>query len=431
MDVGLDLPFWARQLRYFRTRKAWSQHDLAREVNRLDAQARLDGNTISRWERGLYRPSPFYTRLLCRGFGVSPTELGLVDPEIEEAPVLRRDFLRDSIGIGALAALGPAVSEPMERIGHNMGRLGGIDGYTAAALEQVTVAIEQLYLRCAPAALLGPAKGHLDAVTGLLRCPMTASIRGRLCSIAGETAGLVAWIKAASGDTRGAARYLPVALEAAREAGDYALGAFTVGHFTCAQTIAQLEPATRLRHFTEGGFGFAARSASARTRVWLAAKAADVHALLGSQNACLWALDEAQQLLSSMGSHDDGDYPRESRPRCSLSTWDERWLAGERGASLARLGESHLARRALDEAGATDLDLGHDRFWLQVARARTYISDGEPGEACRLVSEVVAGAARSDQSALLEAAGGLLAQMRSWGDHPLVRDLDEQLAMAV
>jgi hypothetical protein len=314
----------------------------------------------------------------------------------------------------------------MERIGYTMGRLGGVDSHTAVALEQVTVALEQLHLRCAPAALLGPATGHLDAVTGLLRCPMTASVRRRLCSIAGETAGLVAWIKAASGDAKGATQYLPLALEAAREAGDHALGAFMVAHFTCAQTIDQLDPATRLRHFTEGGFGFAVRNASARTRVWLAAKAADIHAMLGSQSACLWALDEAEELLSTV----DDDGAGESRPRYPLCTWDGRWLAGERGASLARLGESELARRALDEAGATDLDLGHDRFWLQLARARTHVSEGEPGEACRLASEVVAGAARSDQSALLDAVQRLLGQMRCWDDHPMVRDLDEQLAMA-
>jgi hypothetical protein len=39
----------------------------------------VDWNTVSRWERGVTRPYPYYTRLLCLLFDVSAAELGLVE----------------------------------------------------------------------------------------------------------------------------------------------------------------------------------------------------------------------------------------------------------------------------------------------------------------------------------------------------------------
>ncbi|NUT23821.1 MAG: helix-turn-helix transcriptional regulator [Hamadaea sp.] len=61
-----------------------SQQDVAEAVNRLAGTGGKTGsvtaNQVSRWERGVTRPSPFYRRLLSEHFGVSVEALGLVRP---------------------------------------------------------------------------------------------------------------------------------------------------------------------------------------------------------------------------------------------------------------------------------------------------------------------------------------------------------------
>jgi hypothetical protein len=406
--AGTQIPFWAKKLRHYRSLRAWSQHDLAHELNQLDLQARLDGNTVSRWERGIYRPSPFYIRLLSRCLNVSAEELALVDEE-ESSPSP------------------PTPPSSNERVSFSLGCLGGVDRQVTDALEEVTVTLEHLYRQLPPTAVIGPATGHLEAITTLLQSPMPDQLRRRLCSIAGETAGLVASAKASSGDAEGARQYLEVALGSAREAHDQALGAFTVAHVICAHPGYQLDPELRLRYFAEGGFGFAVRDASPKTQVWLAAKAADVHAALGRREECQRALDRAEEALRRV-AREEGDT---GRPRFALGSWDERWLAGEIGASLSRLGESDQARKVLDLA-LSWLDSGtqNDRGWLTLAKARTYIHDREPAEACRLASSVLAGASQTGYAALVDEVRALRQWLDQWGEEPGVKELDERLAAA-
>jgi hypothetical protein len=290
------------------------------------------------------------------------------------------------------------------------------------------MALERLYRRLPPTAVVGPAAGHLNAVMTLLESSMPSSLRRRLCSICGETAGLVATAKAASGDVESAGEYLETALRSAWEADDRALGAFVVGSVACAHPADRLDLEVRLRHFTEGGFGFAARDASVKTQVWLAAKAADVHAALGQDDECHRALERAHAALRRADHADGHDGVR---PRLPLSSWDERWLAGETGASLARLGDSDRARRALDLAlGRMDGELNNDRRWLHLAKARACMHDGEPEQACEMASSVLAAAAQTGYETLLAAVRSLRRELEPWGAEAAVRALDEQLAAA-
>src|SRR5690349_8943470 len=63
-----------------------SQQDVADALNLLalkhDKTASVTANQVSRWERGITRPQPFYRRLVAEHFGVPLHELGLTRPRV-------------------------------------------------------------------------------------------------------------------------------------------------------------------------------------------------------------------------------------------------------------------------------------------------------------------------------------------------------------
>jgi hypothetical protein len=67
-------------LRRERALRGWSQQYVAEAIEAPDA------SYVSRWERGVVSPSPYYQERLCRLFGRNAEELGLLDlPREEEA----------------------------------------------------------------------------------------------------------------------------------------------------------------------------------------------------------------------------------------------------------------------------------------------------------------------------------------------------------
>ena len=67
-------------LRRERALRGWSQQYVAEAIEAPDA------SYVSRWERGVVSPSPYYQERLCRLFGRNAQELGLLDlPGEEEA----------------------------------------------------------------------------------------------------------------------------------------------------------------------------------------------------------------------------------------------------------------------------------------------------------------------------------------------------------
>src|SRR4051812_28367192 len=72
------------ELYNLRDARGEAQEETAKALNSL-ASAKgkptgITGNQISRWERGVSRPSPWHRQLLADHFGVSVAELGLARP---------------------------------------------------------------------------------------------------------------------------------------------------------------------------------------------------------------------------------------------------------------------------------------------------------------------------------------------------------------
>ncbi|HEY7418901.1 MAG TPA: peptidoglycan-binding protein [Ktedonobacteraceae bacterium] len=86
-------------LRRAREMRNWSQEELARQVSQLAANMGhpgvvLDVSTISRWERGLNTPSPFYRHFLCSLFAMNAEELGLLSTDSAPQPPAEQPPLR-------------------------------------------------------------------------------------------------------------------------------------------------------------------------------------------------------------------------------------------------------------------------------------------------------------------------------------------------
>jgi tetratricopeptide (TPR) repeat protein/transcriptional regulator with XRE-family HTH domain len=64
------------QLKRARERRGWSQEHVGQELG-------TDSFTVSRWERGITMPSPYFRQKLCTLFDLSATELALVPQEME------------------------------------------------------------------------------------------------------------------------------------------------------------------------------------------------------------------------------------------------------------------------------------------------------------------------------------------------------------
>ena len=70
-----------RRLKQARELRGWSQARLAEMIG-------TDATTVSRWERGLFIPTPHFREKLCQCFGKNAEELGLLDALIETEPHL-------------------------------------------------------------------------------------------------------------------------------------------------------------------------------------------------------------------------------------------------------------------------------------------------------------------------------------------------------
>ncbi len=131
------------------------------------------------------------------------------------------------------------------------------------------------------------------------------------------------------------------------------------------------------------------------------------------------ALDQAEHDLAAVGNDQDARRPR-------LTFFDEAYLIGERGTTLARLGE---ARESLDHALSTlDLNMVKSRPRLLAALARTYVTDGDIDEACRIATEALVIVDHLQVEPNLGAVLELRQELEPWAASAPVHDLDERLA---
>lgn len=358
----------------------------------------------------------------CSARDVPAEVVGRLQEEI--LGLTRRQAIAGGVTWAGALGLRPTDPEPWERLAFALRHPGRVDRQTVRHLEDTTVALSRLEPVSSSDGLLGPVTGQLDTVGQLLRASLPSSIRQQLCSVAAETAGLAGWLRWLVDDGASADGYFRVALEAAHQADDRALGAYLMGRAAC-QPFYREQPAVRLQRLADGAHGFRQADATPRTQAWLSTLAAEAHALQGDEDGCRRELERAEVALSAVGDV-------EELPRPRLSFFDGMWLEGTRGAILARLGRTEEAQRALRTAleGLDPLWLKH-QTWLLVILAGTYAAQGQPTEACRRGAAALRNAVSVRAEADLQLVASLRRNLAPWSRQADVQQFDAEVHAAL
>ena len=171
----------------------------------------------------------------------------------------------------------------------------------------------------------------------------------------------------------------------------------------------------------QGSQEFRLADATPSNLLWMTAKEADAYALLGQEAQCRRALDRAAALIGRVESEGE-----ERRPR--FMALNASWLAGEQGASLAKLGLTEEARGLLLSVLA-GLGPGseRDRAWLTLALATTYEKDREPDEAARVARVAFTQASKINLSPVVSLVREMVAELIKMGEAPAARALDQEI----
>jgi hypothetical protein len=389
-----------------------------------EKQVAVSGSTFGKWERGVQQPRGIHRELLCLLYDATAEELGLYQPVGTEGTLedMNRRMFLQSLG-AVTGVVTSSALEPWQRLVGALRQPSRVDRQTVAQLEHVTASLEGLESQVSPRALLGPVVGHLNTVAALLQGSIGLTLRRRLCSVAGETAGLAGWLAWDLEDRRAAGAYFRAGIEAAQEAEDRPLGAYLVGS-SCVQPAYRERPHARLRRLQGRTSGFSVSDANPTTRAWLVTLEAEAHALAGSEAASLRALDQAERIMDE-ADHEDAT----RRPRATF--FSRAYLDGERGVALARLGRPGDAQQVLEVAlGSLDPEMVKTRPRLLTALATAHVQQGNIDEACRIGADALALADGQQVTANLQDVRRLRLDLEPWRNTQAVQELDEQLAAA-
>jgi transcriptional regulator with XRE-family HTH domain len=450
------------RLRAHRMRLEMTQHDIAEGLERL-AWARdrrrvgVNADMVSKWERGLKRPSRFYLRLLSSLFGTTadallgrttaalePTSLAvhgehregemlllytsvlddgivgvdLILPKLFE--IWRDDVLhrRELLKAAGAAAAGLGIERLDAALLHQH-RLAAVSFHgddTIDALTRLTTRLETAYATQQPKALVVPLRALIATMDDLVPV-VRGRQRLRLLSLVGRAnllAGRVMYF-----DLRRpleARAYLDLAREAVTESEDHVLHTVALGH------LAFL-PAAKRNFATSDVYISAARSALAAcpnpaVSSWLNAIQSEIRTQAGDLRGAFASLDKAKAELACGG---------DARPSW-FDFYDQVRLAGFEGYARRKAGHLTEAKCQLQEVLSAGRGLGpKQRAVAEVDLALVHATMGDVDEGCRLATSAVADL----RAAGYATANDRLAEFRAAvpdTSHPAVRLLDESLA---
>jgi tetratricopeptide (TPR) repeat protein len=266
--------------------------------------------------------------------------------------------------------------------------------------------------------------GQFQAVTELLRRSQPVALRQRLIATAGQTAMLAGVLEFMDlYDFQVGQQHLDLAMTAAREAEAGELGAFILGcmSFHARYSGKRTEAVTLIDQARN-----AARVVGGPlTQGWLAAVAAEVHAVAGEANASLHALEQAAQALEQAGEDDESAW-------IGVGTFNEAKLAAYHGVCYLQLDRPGDALPALMQAlDGLDPALRKHRCTALADLATALIQLREIEEGCERACQSLALATELRHAVSVDRIRQLRHRLRPRHRNPAVRRLTEQLAAAV
>jgi tetratricopeptide (TPR) repeat protein len=411
------------ELRKRRLGRAWGQVAFAMELRRAARrigvpEPSVDGNTVSRWERGKQWPDSFYQVLIGEALGLSRDELGLGQPPDRPSarihPVKRREFFSYGASVAAAAAL------DLESLGAVLDRMHPPDDRRLEDLQLLVTSLEEQYDTTPPRDLMPVARSHLVSLR-MAMPPRSPSLTRRLWSLTGEMAVLAGRLSHRlhnSGDAEG---YYALGEEMGKECGNSQLQALALtARSSLYSNIGKNSRSSVVLTLLDEADRIGGAQASSRQQAWLLAHRAEEHAALGNSAEAYRDLDSAHRALAAAAVSGDGFFVN----------WGQERLTGYHGCCAVYLGEWQRAVDVLERAAAaTSSAMISQRSAVLIDLATAYARQGEYEHACELLSETVEVAAAAHLAEIVRRVIGVRGHdLRSAGGHAVMRRLDDQLS---
>jgi transcriptional regulator with XRE-family HTH domain len=359
-------------------------------------------STISRIERGTYKPDMTMLRCLAQELGIPAHFVGLTElHSAGEDPVKRRDFLA--------AAAAVVVSSPVKH--------GELE-QSLAAIHTITTAQRRLDATTPSRDLADPVMMHLQMVTRRHAASQTPYHQQHIAAAVSEIAGFAAWLHWDMNDLGSARRYYATAIRAANGSQDKTLHAYMLGSLAtlavydgdAAEGLALLRRAT----------GEIGPKPPAVALAWLSSLEAVAQADAQNARRSWEALDRAETAVEQIKD--------EQPPWPWVFQFDHGKVARYRLTCAARLKHPEAAYTAARAIEAF-LQTGHSkqRALAQLDLATAYLADGEIDEAFRIASGAVALGQDVSSGRVLSAARQFRRSFTGSPASPVVRQFDEHL----
>lgn len=432
------------RLRLERMARRWDQDDVAAGLQELavllgEAVPGVDANLVSKWERGIRTPGPYYTPRLCLLFRLRPEILGfLPGPRLASEcrrlsqalgqalahtvdPVRRRDFIEYLLWGGAVLATGSTIDA--ERI--VAGASGHADRRLLDDLHMVADEDARRMHTDAPRDLLPQVQRHLAYAQALVRSARLPTQETRLYLVAGTLAAVAGKLSFGLGNPGDAHADYVAADSYAREAGDGPLRGYVLGlRRQLYSDLWQGWPGTgssKPLQLLNEAHAAAGGSSSPWLRMWLLASRAEEHANLGDARSAHRDLDGADHLLGTATVADHGFFAH----------WHESpaaRLAAFRGNCAQMLGRTVEATATMEEAlVALDPSLVSIRSSELVDLAMAYAKGNEIDRTCRLLAESLDLCSEGGLVVQVQRVIGVRQHLSQWRDTPVLREFDERL----
>jgi transcriptional regulator with XRE-family HTH domain len=394
------------ELRRRRGAAGLSQRQLAEALaavawEELNLRVGVDGNLVSRWERGSAVPRPPYPDLLCRLFRATPERLGL-----------RAGLPSEPAASSTL----PSLFEPTMKIVDRTRRAGSsnVSDTVLTQLERMTVSVVDEYELTGPNLLIPRLVEQRAWVEELFDGRQTLRQRARLFAVAARLSNLLGSLAIDRGDLTTAHAYCDDAFQLADMADNNEIRAWVRATQALAEYYAGDYP--KCLGLAEAGLRFA-RGGSQEARL-LAQGQARAAARLGDARTVMAAVERAQTLARP--------YQHGGVSACvAIDGYCSARIDGNIATAFVSLGRFTDARRfafsALSRFDAAGMSGPRSLTRLDVAL--TYLADNEPAAAASIVVEALEISVERPTATLAARTGQVLQSGRRFLSTAPMRDL--------
>jgi tetratricopeptide (TPR) repeat protein len=258
---------------------------------------------------------------------------------------------------------------------------------TIAQLEETVAGLGQDLPRRSPFELRQPINRYLQRVTNLLKQPQPPEIRRRLCSTAGQLAGMAGNVEFDLHRPDKARALYGVARAAAEQAGDPAVSAWVLGNIS--YLLEQRGELERALEAAQGGVSFASQCTVTTQHVWLALREAELHASLGNLRSMRTALRRADQAMQQA---------RLEERRPGIDFFTEAKLPAYKASCYMLVGQSQPALECSTEA-LNQLDpSARSRSFVLLDHATILVGLGDAEQACSIATDFLAATPAAEQT---------------------------------